>query len=426
MTAALAPAIDVAENGYELSQIQNTWTEKYYENILRASPYGPYLIMEDGRTIGKPGDIHCQPDLARTLRRLAVEGVDSFYRGSIADEIEANMIASGGFLRKADLVMYRVRERPPARGTYRDVEVLTVGAPGGGETLIEALNIMETFEPDFLASDTLERHHTLVEAFRIAGADRINSGACAWGAPMTSKTRARDRAAMIVPGRVVPIVEITGPMDPGCLPKGESTTQVSIIDQWGNAVSLTQTLSRSFGAKVVTPHLGFFYNSFVESFNVDKPHCGGFLQPRSECINDMAPTIVLRNRNPVAVIGTPGSNRIPGILAQVISNLVDRGLSLHRAVTAPRLTWGGYTRTRATVEMAGGFTSEDIDTLLDMGYSEVERIEFPATLLGLTRGGGVNAVSFDPETGIYVGVIDPRRGGLALGPQTVPISAAFP
>ncbi len=423
MAEALQPAIAVAETGYALSPIQITWTRDYYDNILKASVYAPYLVMEDGHTIGEPGDRHCQPNLAKTLRRIAAEGVDSFYRGTIADEIEADMIANGGFLRKADLVMFKVRERPPVSTTYRGVEVLTVPSPGGGETLIEVLNILEAFPSDFIAGDSLERHHTLVEAFRIAIADRGGSAnpmlGGSSGSRIMSKSHARTRAAMIVPGRVLKRSEISGPVDLDCFPKGESTTQVSVIDQWGNIVSLIQTLSRSFGAKVVTPNLGFFYNSFLESFSVEKPQCGGQLLPRSPCISDMAPTIVLRDDQPIAVLGTPGSNRIPGIIATVISNIVDRGMTLRDAVTAPRIVWGGYTRMRVSVEMAPPFTAANMDALLDMGYHEIERFDFPAQPIQLTRPGGVNAVAFDPATGVYSGIADPRRGGLAMGPRVV-------
>lgn len=422
MAEALQPAIETAENGYRLSPIQITWTNDYYDDIMAASDYARYLVLEDGETVGEPGDVHCQPDLARTLSRIATEGVATFYRGRIADEIEADMKANGGFLRKADLVMTRVRERPPLRSTYRDVEILTVPSPGGGETLVEILNIMETFPPGFLAGNTVERHHALVETFRIASADRGGSGSFHGSAAgALSKNHARDRAAMIVPGKVLSREAIRGPVDPDCFPKGESTTQVSVIDQAGNVVALTQTLSRSFGSKAATPGLGFFYNSFLESFNVDKPQCGGFLQPRSPCINDITPTIVLRDDHPIAVLGTPGSNRIPGIIATVISNVVDRKMALEDAVTAPRIVWGGYTRLRISAEMTGAITGEAMDQLLNMGYQEIERIEFPATPIALTRGGGVNAAAFDPETVTYIGVADPRRGGLAMGPRALEV-----
>jgi gamma-glutamyltranspeptidase/glutathione hydrolase len=421
---AVQPAIAVAEHGYSLSPIQITWTADYYDSLLAASSYARYLAMEDGRTIGKPGDLHCQPELANTLRRLAAEGVKSFYSGAIADEIDADMRANGGFLRKADLVMLRIRERPPVRTTYRGLEIVTVPSPGGGESLIEVLNIMEVYPPSFFAEDSLERHQTLVEAFRIGNSDRGGSIAGPargpWSrAQILSKSHARDRARMIIPGKVLAREEIAGPVDPECLPKGESTTQVSVIDRNGNAVSLTQTLSRSFGAKVATPGLGFFYNSFLESFNVDKPQCAGFLQPRSPCSNDMAPTIVLSNGQPVLALGSPGSNRIPGIIATIISNMVDRGMNLEDAVAAPRIVWGGLSRRRISVEMTGPFVSSDMDALLEMGYQEVERVEFPAEAVLLTRFGGVNAAAYDPATVTFTGIADSRRGGAAGGPRTV-------
>jgi gamma-glutamyltranspeptidase/glutathione hydrolase len=96
MAALLQPAIEFAERGYELSRIQIKWTHRYYENIIKSSNYVSLMAMEDGHTVGNPGDRHCQPDLANTLRRIASEGVQSFYRGSIADNIEADMIRNGG------------------------------------------------------------------------------------------------------------------------------------------------------------------------------------------------------------------------------------------------------------------------------------------------------------------------------------------
>ena len=356
MAELLQPAIDVAEHGYLLTPIQITWTRKYYDNILLASPYLPFLIMEDGRTIGSPGDRQCQPELARTLRRLAVEGVRSFYTGNIADEIEADMIREGGFLRKSDLAMVRVREVPPLHTTYRGRDVFVFPPPGGGGSVISALNILENFPSEFLAGDSVDRHQVLVEAFRIAAADGAKAGVVndqqVWAGRRTlSKAHARDRAAQIVPGRIIPREALWPSIDPECERGGESTTQVSVADQWGNVVSLTQTLSRSFGAKVATPGLGFSYNSFLENFNVDNPQCPGYLQPNSVCTSDMAPTIVLDDNRLLVALGTPGSNRIAPIVTEVISNLIDRGMGLGDAVTAPRILWGGMRYLRVWFEL---------------------------------------------------------------------------
>jgi gamma-glutamyltranspeptidase/glutathione hydrolase len=425
MAELLTPAIAVAERGYRLTPIQITWTRKYYDNILAASIYMPYLAMEDGRTIGQPGDLHCQPELANTLRRIAAEGVGSFYVGSIADEIEADMIANGGFLRKSDLAAVRVREVAPLRTTYRDVEIFTFPPPGGGAGVVAALNLLETFPSEFLAEDTVERDQVLVEAYRIAAADGAAAGATSgqqiWlGQQSLSKAHARDRVALIVPGQIIPNEVLWTSGSSECGPSGESTTQVSVADNLGNVVSLTQTLSRSFGAKVATPGLGFPYNSFLESFNVDKPQCPGYLQPSIPASSDMAPTIVVSKNSFVAALGTPGSNRIPAIIADVISNLVDRGMTVGEAVAAPRVLWGGMRYLRVWLELVDPITEDIVSAFENMGYEEMTVLRFPAPQDDTSANfGGVNAVSYDPRTGVFSGVSDPRRGGVAMGPRVV-------
>jgi len=428
MAEALQPAIDLAEHGFALSEIQITWTRWYYDDLLAASNYYPFLIMEDGKTLGTPGDRVCNHDLARTLRRIAREGVSSFYRGTIADQIEADMILNGGNLRKRDLARLRVTERDPVRTTYRGVEVLSVPSPGGGVTLLEALNILETFPSEFLAQDSLDRHHAMIETVRIARADRANSAVAMLTAGMPgpsilSKRHASARAQMIVPGEALAKTAISGPVDPECLPAGESTTQVSIIDMHGNVVSFTQTLGRGFGAKVATPGLGFPYNNFLESFRVDKPQCPGFLRPFTPCATDMAPSILVFDDESMMALGTPGSNAIPSILIGVISNLVDRGMSLRQSVEAPRVLWGGVPLVTIMAEIVGAVTDADMDSLDSMDYEHpLLRIHFPALHIDVVDFGGVNAALFRPTEGAYTGVTDGRRGGLAKGPRVVAAS----
>jgi gamma-glutamyltranspeptidase/glutathione hydrolase len=427
MAEALQPAIEIAAHGYSLSEIQITWTRWYYDDLLAASSYYPFLVMEDGKTLGTPGDRICNHDLAQTLRRIAREGVSSFYRGTIADQIEADMILNGGNLRKRDLARLRVNERDPVRTTYRGVEVLTVPSPGGGATLLEALNILETFPSEFLAEDSADRHHAMIEAVRIARVDRAGSGALMRpvGMPgsessILSKRHAHARAQMIVPGQALAKNAITGPVDPECLPVGESTTQVSVIDKDGNVVSFTQTLGRGFGGKVATPGLGFPYNNFLESFTVDKPQCPGFLRPFASCATDMAPSILVFHDKSILALGTPGSNAIPSILSGVISNLVDRGMSLRESVEAPRVLWGGNPLVTIMAEIAGAITDTHMDALASMGYENPPlRIHFPALHIDVVDFGGVNAALYNPTEGAYTGVTDGRRGGLAKGPRVV-------
>jgi gamma-glutamyltranspeptidase/glutathione hydrolase len=426
MAEALGPAIEVATHGYRLSPIQIAWTRAYHEDLVVASDYLRFLVMKDGETIGAPGDLFCNHDLAGTLREIARDGVDSFYRGSIAARIEADMVSNGGSLRRGDLAMLRVRRVSPMTTTYRGVEVLTVPPPGGGDSLVGTLDILETFPAAFLAEDSLARHHVFIETARIALAGRASAGAgllMAGGLPATQgqrKAQAPTLAQMIVPGTALPKTAISGPVDPDCLPEGESTTQVSIIDSAGNVVSLTQTLGQSYGAKVATPGLGFIYNNFLSSFKVDKPHCPGYLRPRGPCPNDMAPTILVYDSGRVSALGTPGSSRIPSILASVISNMLDGGMGLGAAIEAPRILWEGGKDTKIYAEIAGLLTDANVDAFNAMGYEQpAEALHFPADPVDLADFGGVNAVTFDPISAIYAGVVDPRRGGLALGPRVI-------
>jgi len=428
MTEAIQPAIDLAEHGYSLSEIQIMWADWYYDDLMAASDYFRFLVMDDGKTIGSTGDRFCNYDLAQTLRRIAKEGVSSFYRGTIADQIEADMVANGGNLRKGDLARLRVTEHHPVSTTYRGLKVLTVPPPGGGDALVESLNILETFPSEFLADDSLDRHHATIEAVRIARADRASTGAGMMpagmpGASVRSKRHAYARAQMIVSGQALPKAAILGSVDPDCLPAGESTTQVSIIDNDGNVVSLTQTLGRSFGGKVATPGLGFPYNNFLEGFRFNKPHCPGFLRPFAPCANDMAPSILLFRDGSIIAFGTPGSKRIPSILSGVISNLVDRGMSLRESVEAPRVLWGGETSGNIEAEIAGAVTDTHMDALNSMDYElPLFRIYFPADPAYLADFGAVNAVLYNPTEGGYTGVVDGRRGGLAKGPRVVAAS----
>ena len=424
MATVLQPAIETAERGYRLSALQIEWTLKYMASI-RASEYLKFIAMEDGSTLGRPGDVVCRPDLAATLRRIAVEGADSFYRGSIADEIAADMVAHGGFLRKTDLARHRVREQAPLVTSYRGHKVHTFPQPGGGAAVTEMLNILEEFPSTLLATDSVERHHLVLEASRFALMDSrrnpVSPEQTMWGQPgYLSKEYAAARALLITPDETAASENLGPPPDPECEPvQGDSTTQVSVVDREGNVVSLTQTLGRSFGAAVATPGLGFPYNSLLEAFNFDKPQCPSYLRPGSECVNDMAPTIVMDGDRLVVALGSPGSNRIPAIVATVISNMVDRGQSLRDAVAAPRVVWGGIKSLRAFVEIAPPITDADITALEGIGHSGMTTVSFPPVISEFVKFGGVNAVGFDPETGSFIGVVDPRRGGLAEGPRVV-------
>jgi len=422
LATLLEPAIDTAEHGFPLSKNQIIKIQKYYDDIMNSSAYMRSLALEDGRTIGKPGDRSTLPDLANTYRRIAAEGVRSFYVGAIANEIEADMIRGGSFLRKSDLAKVSVREVLPLHTTYRDFDIFTCPPPGGGAGVVTILNLLENFASDFVAQDSAERHHVLLDTFRIAAADarRVGLRQRHSGRGPLSKRNARNRARLIVPGKMVPKDTFSTPLDPECTRMGENTTQVSVADNLGNVVSLTQTLARSFGAKIATPGLGFPYNSLLAVYSADRSQCPGYLRPNMPIVTPMSPTIVLKEGNLFVALGSPGSNKIPPLVSEVISNMVDRNMGVRDAVTAPRVVWGGAPEESAFIEVFAPNRKKHVGALKEMGFVDIVHLRYPPK--GKTKMndfGGINAVAYDPETKKFTGVGDPRRFGSAMGPKVI-------
>ena len=424
LATLLTPSIEIAEHGHLVNPVQNIWTNHYFEEIVGSRSLR-LTALANGTTLRQAGDVVCRPELARTLQYIAYNGVSSFYRGPIADLIEADMIRNGGFVRKTDLAMLRVKDVYPIHSTYRGTQVFTVAPPGGGSSVIEALNILETFPGDFLAENTAARHHVLLETFRIALADRGLAPGPVGPlqnelSPSLSKDHAQMRANLITPGEAIADSDLYQNIDPECAPRGESTTQVSVADRWGNVVSLTQTLGRSWGSKVMTPGLGFPYNSLLESFNNDKPKCPGYLQPNIPCHSDMAPTIVFAKDGSLLVaLGSPGSDLIPSIIANVISNLVDRGMGLEEAIAAPRVLYGGGKALAPYIEVTTPITDAHVDALEAAGHTPVQRLHYPPSTACAVYYGGVNAVGWDSDAMTFVGVGDGRRWGAAKGARVV-------
>jgi gamma-glutamyltranspeptidase/glutathione hydrolase len=422
LSTVLAPAIEIAEQGYRRSPNSVAWAKGYLDEI-RASHYLRFVVLEDGEYLGSAGSVVCRPDLARTLRHIADEGVDSFYRGDIAAQMVAHLRSLGGYIRRSDLAFVQVPERPALRSQYRGAEILAFPSPGAGPEVVEALNILQTFPTEILAVHTVERLHLLVEAYRIAQIDHQDfaqrSEQQVMGTPSyLGEGHARTRAALITPGRA--ILETDLGVKPSVSILGEHTTQVSVTDSVGNAVSLTQTLCRQYGVKVATPGLGFPYNSCLEFLDFENPESPLFLSARRRYPSGMAPTIFRHNWR-LVVLGSAGSDRIAPSVTEVISNIIDRNMDLKAAVAAPRVLWNSaHDPPRVCLEIADPVTTNDADRLQSFGFKHMYRFEYPPNPLSDSAFfGGVNAVLYDSATGIFSGVGDPRRSGFAEGPRAV-------
>ncbi len=395
--------------------MHHAFLEKYTAKV-RESAYLSSLLLEDGIDVWGPGHVYCNPDLACFLRRLGMVGADDFYRGTLAGEIDRDMVANGGYVRLADLALMTAQERAPLRGRYRGLEVLSFPFPGGGAVVVEALGILDRFPQELLRRDSVDRLHLLLEACRLAYADTYP----ARRPPRLPDERASDpayvaeRAALIRLDRALYDREVSSRPLSGLVVDG--TTQVSTADAAGNVVSLTQTLGPQFGGGAATAGWGFAYNGLVNGFDFRDPRLWSHIEPLLPPINTLAPTILLKGGRPLLVIGSAGSARIAPLIVGVIVALVDGGMTLRDAMSAPRALWGGSADRQCYLEMTGAITDEVAEALEHRGFSRQKRLTYPATPLELTDFGGVNALLVDPRDGSMVGVGDARREGVAMAP----------
>jgi len=410
---AVAPAIELAEFGSVMSGYQRASLAHYRDRVLE-SEYASSLYLKDGVAVWEPEHRFCNSDLARTLWRIATYGAGDFYRGGIARQIAADMKRSGGYVDMHDLRRYAPAVREPLRGSYRGHEVLAFPAPCAGGAVIESLHILENFSPELLRADGADRVHLLVEAGRLAQSDEHTVVSLDPGGSrhLVDRGYAGRRAAEIRLDRVLALDDAAATDDGSW--RDRDTTHISVVDRYGNAVSLTSTLGRGFGSCTATPGLGFPYNAILESFDVVFPSSRHFLAPLRPLFTSIAPTIVLRQGKPLLVLGSSGSGRIVPIVVSLVVGVVDGRKTLGEAQSSPRALWSGGRRGTIELEFAAPLDDAVVSTLQQRGFSRIRRLGFPATAWDLSTMGGANVVHGLPD-GTVAGACDPRRGGAAAG-----------
>ncbi|HKC20028.1 MAG TPA: gamma-glutamyltransferase [Candidatus Dormibacteraeota bacterium] len=326
---AIEPAIGIARDGFAVSGFMHGyWTTDYGPDVvpnmqrIQATPEARALYTHDGRLYAI-GERMVQLDLARTLERLAAGGPDVFYRGEIAEEIAADFAANGGFITATDLAGYGVNVTEPMRGTYRGLGVAAAGPPAGGLTLLQMLNFLEGFDLKSHGWPSTQAARLLVEAMAWAFADRelhvadprfvdIPTGALA-----DKQYAARARSAVA---------------------DRPDTTHVCVVDDAGNAVSLSHTLGSSSG--VVTPGLGFGYNDYMNCFD-PRPGRPNSIAPGKTRMTMMTPTMVFDGSRLRVCVGAPGGTKIVSAILQVLVNVLDHEMSAVEAVSAARVDFQG-------------------------------------------------------------------------------------
>jgi gamma-glutamyltranspeptidase/glutathione hydrolase len=404
------PAIKLAGEGFIVDDtLANSlnWivcSAKEFPELRRV--YGKHGGKEDW----EEGDLLVQPDLARTLRRIADEGADAFYKGAIAEQIAAEMKAGGGLITKADLAAYQAHVRPPIHGTYRGYDVYGPPPPSsGGICLVEMLNILETFSPEKEGRWSPATNHRMIEAMRRAYCDRArylgDADFVKIPPHLTDKDYARKLAQGIDPNHATPSADLAH--DIPLAGEGDSTTHFSVIDKDGMAVANTYTLERSYGSRVVVKGAGFLLNNEMMDFNwrpgvTDrKGHIGtdaNLIAPGKRMLSSQTPTIVARNGKVVLVTGSPGSRTIINTVLCVVVNVIDYGMDVRQAVDAPRLHHAWFPD---VVRFEGTSAQPDlVRKLRAMGH----RVEG-------TRQGDAHSIYVDPATGHYFGAADHRIRG---------------
>jgi gamma-glutamyltranspeptidase/glutathione hydrolase len=400
----LAPAIELAEDGFVVTEEFSGILETLAGRLDYPSSRKTYF--PEGRA-PRPGEVFRQPDLARTLKAIARDGADIFYRGAIARTIGDFYRSHGGLLAYEDLAAYEAKWVPPISSTYRGYAIYTQPPNSSGIAVLLQLNLLEGYDLKALGHNTPEYLHLIGEVQRVAIADRNRYVAdpefvAVPVAQILSKEYAADRRKVIRPGRTLPSVPA-----PGLPPHADkaNTTHLTVVDGDGNTVSLTQTLGSWYGSGVVAADTGVLFSNQMRHLHTeqDSPSkLGPGRRPRS----NQSPLIVLKDGQPVLAVGTPGSDGIWQRLAQVLVNVIDFGMDLQSAVAAPRMIYGGYQETGTEVPPV--FDVEDrvpeatVAALRGRGYT-VEVIP--------SDEGSVNGVRRDPATGFLFGGADPRRLG---------------
>ena len=423
----IEPAIRLARDGFVLEYDQ---AQSFRDPDLAKFPESRRIFQRDGNYY-QPGEVFKQPELAKTLERIA-QNPDDFYHGALARELANAIQKGGGVVTADDLARYEVKERPPIRGTYRGYDIISAPPPSsGGVALIESLNILEGFDLAKPGEDSAQAIHLTAEAYQRVFFDRAEF----LGDPDFSKIPVaqlidkrygnawRDTINL---RRATPSSSLRRPAifsqldsyasshpQPKSIHEPEHTTHYSVVDPEGNAVSVTTTLNDNFGSRVTAEGLGFLLNNEMDDFAAKQgvPNLYGLIQgpanaigPDKRPLSTMTPTMVLKSGKLFLVLGSPGGATIITTVANVLLGAVDYGLNIQEAVNAPRFH-DQWMPDEIKMEKIG-FSPDTIHALQHMGHKMDVSERF---------WGDAECIAIDETTGERLGASDGRNNGKAVG-----------
>ncbi|MBK5302257.1 MULTISPECIES: gamma-glutamyltransferase [Gammaproteobacteria] len=343
----IAPAIKLAEDGFVLEQGDVDLLEYATDVFKKDMRDSGSIFLSNGEPM-QVGQKLVQKDLSKTLREISEKGADGFYKGWVADAIVTSSQANKGIITQADLDKYQTRELAPIECDYRGYHVVSAPPPSsGGVVICEIMNILDGYPMKDLGFRSAQAMHYQIEAMRHAYVDRNSY----LGDPDFVKNPI---AHLLDKNYATKIREVIDPqkagvsreIKPGVAPhEGSNTTHYSIVDKWGNAVSVTYTLNDWFGAGVMASKTGVILNDEMDDFTskIGVPNMYGLVQGEANAIapgkaplSSMSPTIVTKDGKVVMVVGTPGGSRIITATLLTILNVIDYGMNIQEAVDAPR------------------------------------------------------------------------------------------
>ncbi|MCW3477306.1 gamma-glutamyltransferase [Limobrevibacterium gyesilva] len=401
---AMAPAIAQARRGFMVrphvhwywSQDQSASEQVNTIDKLRFSATGRRIYFHADGSLKRPGDLVLNPDLARTLERIARSGgADIFYRGEIAEEIAADFAANGGLIAREDLARYELSVADPIWGEYRGHRISTSPPPASGMSMLQVLHMLQHFDLAALGHNSAEHIRLLAEAMKRMTIDKDR--------------HMGDPAYVDVPVEHLISVEYCSSLADS-IRAGErarvsrlerasqrETTHISVVDRHGNAVALTHTLGSPSGA--ITEGLGFMYNGTMSRFD-PRPGRAASIAPGKRRASSAAPTIVFRGEAPFVVMGAPGGSYIAPAMAQGIMNVIDFGMTMAEAVAAPRVM-----AVSNAIGVSNRVPHYVTNALEAMGYTVARSWQSYAFA-------ALHGIRIDD--GVCSGGADPQRDGMAL------------
>src|SRR5881394_3247916 len=436
----LAPAVRYAEEGFPVTElIAYYWA--FGPRIYKGLPGAfleTYTLDGKGRTPAK-GDVFKNPALAKTLRLIGEKGRDAFYKGEIADKIDIFMQQNGGVLRKTDFEKHTSTWVDPVSTNYRGYDVFELPPNGQGIATLQILNILEGFDLKVMGRNSVDTLHTMIEAKKIAWADRAKFYADPEFAKiplagLLSKEYATERRKLIDPEHAVKTVEAGAPpanaptsqptrlplQDPAATPKRSPTDDGDTIymctaDDEGNMVSLIQSNYRGMGSGIVVPGLGFMFQDRGELFSMEPDHANVYA-PGKRPFHTIIPGFVMKDGKPWEAFGVMGGGMQPQGHVQVLTNQIDFGLNVQEAGDASRWQHEGdneptgekMTESGGYVEVESGIPYETVRELRKRGHD----VRFD-----VGGYGGYQAIKVEMHDGqrVYVGASESRKDGQAAG-----------